>query len=175
MATATVLPWDAECHRLKEMWDASGFDEEYREMLRSDRQWGDMIPIHVTITVETQMPSPAPAAAVAPRVPLAALRNTNPSLRLGNLSTASDIRTLRSTLEREFGAFGPLRDINMPLDRVTRNIRGFAFIEFRSPADAERAITALRGNLRIGERDIRVEYAASQRKSAEEMAAVVAV
>jgi RNA recognition motif-containing protein len=126
-------------------------------MLRSDCLWGDMIPIHVTITVET----PAP------------LRNTNPSLRLGNLSTASDVRTLRSTLEREFGAFGPLRDINMPLDRVTRNIRGFAFIEFRSPADAERAITALRGSLRIGERDIRVEYAASQRKSAEEMASIV--
>lgn len=172
MATATVLPWDEECRRLKAMWDASGLDEEYREMSRSDRLWGDMVPVHVTITVETHAPSPAPVAAVAPRVPL---RNTNPSLRLGNLSTASDIRTLRSTLEREFGVFGPLRDINLPLDRVTRNIRGFAFIEFRSPADAERALTALRGNLRIGERDIRVEYAVSQRKSAEEMAAASAV
>ena len=172
MATATVLPWDEECRRLKAMWDASGFAEEYLEMSRSDRLWGDMVPVHVIITVE----APAPVAvAPLPRQPLAPLRNTNPSLRLGNLSTASDIRTLRSTLEREFGVFGPLRDINLPLDRVTRNIRGFAFIEFRSPADAERALTALRGNLRIGERDIRVEYAVSQRKSAEEMAAASAV
>lgn len=168
MATAISLTWDEECRSLKAMWDAQGLDAEYNEMLRSDRQWGDIVPIEITVSI-----APALAAAPLPRQPLVPLRNTNPSLRLGNLSTASDIRTLRSTLEREFGAFGAIRDINLPLDRVTRNIRGFCFIEFRSPADAEQALTALRGNLRIGERDIRVEYAVSQRKSAEEMAAVV--
>lgn len=174
MATVTVLPWDEECRRLKTIWDAHPLTAELEEMERSIRfcgkSWSDMVPIEITISI-----TPIAAPAIPPRQDLAPLRNTNPSLRLGNLATASDIRTLRSTLERVFGSFGAIRDINLPLDRVTRNIRGFCFIEFRSPADAERALTALRGNLRIGERDIRVEYAVSQRKSAEEMAAVSAV
>lgn len=174
MATATSPTWDEECRRIKQMWDAHPLTAELEEMERGIRVWGqswsDMFPIHITLSVT---PEPAPTAAPSALVTPVQTRNTNPSLRLGNLSTASDIRTLRSTLEQTFGVFGAIRDINLPLDRVTRNIRGFAFIEFRSPADAERALTALRGNLRIGERDIRVEYAVSQRKSAEEMAAMV--
>lgn len=172
MATATATfpasSWADECRRLKDMWDSLPLAAEIEEMEKGTLLWGDMVPLHITISITPdEKTSPLPSPKVSP-LPT---RNTNLSLRIGNLSTASDARTLRYTLERTFGTYGPIRDINIPLDRVTRNPRGFAFIEFRSPDDAEAAYDGLLGRLNIGGRDIRVEYAISNRKSADEMAA----
>lgn len=168
--TTAILPsssWADECHRLKEMWDRLPLAAELEEMEKGTLLWGDLVPLHITISITPEeKTSPLPS----PKVGLLPSRNTNLTLRIGNLSTASDARTLRSTLERTFGIYGPIRDINLPLDRVTRNPRGFAFIEFRSPDDAEAAYDGLLGRLNIGGRDIRVEYAISNRKSSEEMA-----
>ena len=101
--------------------------------------------------------------------------NVNPSLRIGNLSTASDRAKLLATLRTTFGAAGggadTVKDVNLPMDRTTGNIRGFAFIEFHEPRSASRALRSLFGKLKLGGRDIRVEYAASKRKSTDEMAA----
>jgi len=101
--------------------------------------------------------------------------NVNPSLRIGNLSTASDraklLATLRTTFATAGGGVGTVKDVNLPMDRTTGNIRGFAFIEFHEPRSASRALRSLLGKLKLGGRDIRVEYAASKRKSTDEMAA----
>lgn len=174
MATATATfpasSWTEECRRLKEMWDSLPLAAEMEEMEKGTLLWGDLVPLHITISI-TPPPEEKTSPLPSPKISPVPARNTNPSLRIGNLSTASDARTLRSTLERTFGTYGPIRDINIPLDRTTRNPRGFAFIEFRSPDDAEAAYDGLLGRLNIGGRDIRVEYAISNRKSSEEMAA----
>jgi hypothetical protein len=98
--------------------------------------------------------------------------NTNPSLRIGNLSTASDRKKLFAAINAVFGKHGAVRDVNLPMDRTTGNPRGFAFIEFRDPRDAMRAFKAENGRLKIGGRDIRIEMTRSARKTTEEMASI---
>lgn len=193
------LSWEEECRLLKELWDSHPASAEFEAMDRSLRscegQWGNMVAYTVEVSVvassapshrdcacsaclagdkyyyesdEEDEDSDSDAGSEAESVDDG---NTNPSLRIGNLSTASDRKKLLATLNAEFGRFGPVRDINLPIDRATGNIRGFAFIEFREPRDASRAVRNLFGKLKVGGRDIRVEYAASQRKSTTEMAA----
>lgn len=111
-------------------------------------------------------PTPIPSETVDPEIE----ENTNPSLRIGNLCTASDRKKLMAAINAAFGKYGTVRDVNLPMDRTTGNPRGFAFIEFRDPRDAMRAFKAERGQLKIGGRDIRIEMARSARKTTEEMA-----
>lgn len=98
--------------------------------------------------------------------------NTNPTLRIGNLSTASDRKKLMAAINEVFSKHGAIRDVNLPMDMATGNPRGFAFIEFRDPRDAMRAFKAENGSLKIGGRDIRVEMARSARKTTDEMASL---
>jgi hypothetical protein len=180
------LSWEEECRLLKQLWDSHPTSAEYEAMDRTLRTgeglWSNM----VTYTVEVSVADAAPDSDkyyydsededdadsdAGSETDSVDDGNTNPSLRIGNLSTASDRKKLLATLQAEFGKFGPVRDINLPIDRATGNIRGFAFIEFREPRDASRALRALFGKLKVGGRDIRMEYAASQRKSTVEMAA----
>ena len=183
------LSWEEECRLLKQLWDSHPASAEYEAMDRALRigegSWGNMVSYTVEVSVAA-----APRAADSDKYYYESDEededddsdsgseaddvddgNTNPSLRIGNLSTASDRKVLLATLNAEFGKFGPLRDVNLPIDRATGNCRGFAFIEFREPRDASRALRALFGKLKVGGRDIRIEYAASQRKSTAEMAA----
>jgi hypothetical protein len=182
------LSWEEECRLLKQLWDSHPASAEYEAMNRSLRtcegQWGNMVTYTVEVYVapvsddsdkyyyesdsDDDSDSDSDAGSEADSVDDG---NTNPSLRIGNLSTASDRKKLLATLNAEFDRFGPVRDINLPIDRATGNIRGFAFIEFREPRDASRAVRNLFGKMKVGGRDIRVEYAASQRKSTVEMAA----
>lgn len=193
------LSWEEECRLLKQLWDSHPASAEYEAMdsaLRTgEGLWGSMVSYKIEVSVtapsapahsecscnaclagnkyyyesdEEDEDSDSDAGSEAESVDDG---NTNPSLRIGNLSTASDRKKLLATLQDEFGRFGPVRDINLPIDRATGNIRGFAFIEYREPRDASRAVRNLFGKLKVGGRDIRVEYAASQRKSTAEMAA----
>ncbi len=57
-----------------------------------------------------------------------------------------------------FGAIGPVQDVFMPLDKMTGRMRGFAFVEFESDDDAEKAIKALDGTELAG-RPLRVNEA----------------
>jgi len=56
-------------------------------------------------------------------------------------------------LEREFKSFGPITDV-----WVARNPPGFAFLVFKYPEDAERAVRDLNGRMVCGRR-VRVEHA----------------
>ncbi|CAE1230065.1 SFRS7 [Acanthosepion pharaonis] len=56
-------------------------------------------------------------------------------------------------LEREFKSFGPITDV-----WVARNPPGFAFLVFKYPEDAERAVRDLDGRMVCGRR-VRVEHA----------------
>jgi RNA recognition motif-containing protein len=153
-------------------------DEEMVELnkrLRWPSAWQSLVPIEacefeaeITVTIKPLPPVPEEEEIETdPEIE----GNTNPTLRIGNLSTASDRKKLMASINAVFGKHGEIRDVNLPMDKATGNPRGFAFIEFRDPRDAMRAFKAENGTLKVGGRDIRVEMARSARKTTEEMAA----
>jgi RNA recognition motif-containing protein len=75
-------------------------------------------------------------------------------LFVGNLA----FTTTRSEIEALFSAIGPLREVLLPTDRETSRPRGFAFVEFESEEDANRAISRLNGHELSG-RALRVNAA----------------
>jgi cold-inducible RNA-binding protein len=75
-------------------------------------------------------------------------------LFVGNL----DFSITRNDLETLFSEIGPLRDIFLPIDRTTSRPRGFAFVEFESAEDANRAIARFNGHELSG-RALRVNAA----------------
>ncbi len=61
----------------------------------------------------------------------------NPTrLFVGNLS----YQTAESDLQNYFAQAGSVTSVNLMLDKVTGKSRGFAFVEFASPDDANKAI-----------------------------------
>ena len=63
-----------------------------------------------------------------------------------------------SSLDAAFARFGPLREAKVVTDRETGRSRGFGFVTFDAPADAEAALEAMHGSDLDG-RSIRVSIA----------------
>lgn len=61
-------------------------------------------------------------------------------------------------LEQEFGSFGKIREVKVILDRETGRSRGFAFVTFERPEDAQKALSAMDGANIMG-RQVRVSVA----------------
>ena len=80
------------------------------------------------------------------------------SLYVSNIASNVD----EASLHDIFGKIGELQSVKMPLNPLTRESRGFAFVVFRSNADGERAVTEL-NEFEAGGRKLRVEQ--SHRKS----------
>ncbi len=57
-------------------------------------------------------------------------------LFVGNLS----YQTAENDLQDYFAQVGPVKSVNLMMDRVTGKSRGFAFIEFSTPEEAQKAI-----------------------------------
>ncbi len=62
-------------------------------------------------------------------------------LYVGNLS----FKTSETQLRELFAAHGEVSSASIVMDRETGRPRGFGFVEFRDPAHARAAITALHG------------------------------
>lgn len=60
----------------------------------------------------------------------------NNKLYVGNLS----YDTTESTLRELFSKSGNIRSVNVIMDRMTNQPRGFAFVEMETPAEALKAI-----------------------------------
>jgi cold-inducible RNA-binding protein len=75
-------------------------------------------------------------------------------LFVGNL----DLKTTRAELEALFGELGALREVFLPLDRESRQPRGFAFVEYESEDVARQAIERFDGH-ELGGRSLRVNPA----------------
>jgi hypothetical protein len=60
-------------------------------------------------------------------------------LYVGNLDYATDETKLRN----EFGAFGTVTDVFLPVERGTQRPRGFGFVTMKHRTDAENAISKL--------------------------------
>ncbi|MCC7539945.1 MAG: RNA-binding protein [Deltaproteobacteria bacterium] len=75
-------------------------------------------------------------------------------LYVGNLSFHTTEAALRSAV----AAFGNVEAVDMPVDRETGRLRGFAFVTMTRQEDAERAIAELNGSSLDG-RALRVNVA----------------
>jgi RNA recognition motif-containing protein len=76
------------------------------------------------------------------------------SIYVGNLSYKVSLEDIRQT----FAEYGTVRRVQLPTDRETGKMRGFAFVEMSSEAEEEAAIAALDGAQWMG-RDLRVNKA----------------
>ncbi|KAI5950520.1 sap49 [Candida margitis] len=68
-------------------------------------------------------------------------RNTNASLYFGNI----DPQCSELLMFELFVQFGPIKNINMPKDRVLKSHQGYGFVEFKNSLDAKYAEDILRG------------------------------
>ena len=67
-------------------------------------------------------------------------------LYVGNLSFG----TTRQTIYMTFSRFGEIRAVDMPIDRVTGQLRGFVFVTMGSVQAANEAISSLNGAMLDG-------------------------
>lgn len=77
---------------------------------------------------------------------------------VGNL----DFKATRSELETLFAEAGEVQDVFIPTDRATGRPRGFAFVEFSSQEEAEKAIE-LFDEHDLGGRPLRINLAEERR------------
>ncbi|KAI8890314.1 RNA-binding domain-containing protein, partial [Backusella circina FSU 941] len=81
---------------------------------------------------------------------------------VGGLDRNADEDTLRSALAEAFGEFGEIvGDIRIPSDRDTGSLKGFAYVEFGSVAEAKKAVADLNDADILG-RSIRTDFANAQ-------------
>ncbi|XP_018582531.1 serine/arginine-rich splicing factor 10-like isoform X2 [Scleropages formosus] len=92
------------------------------------------------------------------------LRPPNTSLFIRNISDESRPEDLR----REFGRYGPIVDVYIPVDFYTRRPRGFAYIQFEDVRDAEDALHNLDRKWVCG-RQIEIQFAQGDRKTPSQM------
>jgi len=80
-------------------------------------------------------------------------------LYVGNLSFDTNAEAVRTL----FAEVGEVTDVHIVMDRETGRSRGFGFVTMGTPAEAERAITALNGTVLEG-RPLRVNEAEDRRR-----------
>uniref|UniRef100_A0A8C6A6J8 Serine/arginine-rich splicing factor 10 n=1 Tax=Marmota marmota marmota TaxID=9994 RepID=A0A8C6A6J8_MARMA len=73
-------------------------------------------------------------------------------------------------LWREFGRYGPIVDVYVPLDFYTRRPRGFAYVQFEFVRDAEDALQNLDRKWICG-RQVEIQFAQGDRKTPNQMKA----
>lgn len=76
------------------------------------------------------------------------------SIYVGNLS----YQATQDDLKQVFGEYGTVNRVQLPTDRETGRLRGFAFVEMGSDAEESAAIEALDGAEWMG-RDLKVNKA----------------
>lgn len=88
--------------------------------------------------------------------------------RTGMVSNKIYVGNLKFSLKEEnirqiFSVYGVIQDLKMIHDRETGNFRGFAFITYANPEEAEEAVTQMNGQPVDG-RNLKVTFAEDKRK-----------
>ncbi|XP_074643266.1 uncharacterized protein LOC141900330 isoform X2 [Tubulanus polymorphus] len=91
-------------------------------------------------------------------------RPPNTSLYVRNVPDNAKAEEIRSL----FGKYGPIADVYIPVDYYTRRARGFAYIQFDDPKDAEDAMYGLDRTRYYG-RELEIEFARGDRKTPGQM------
>ncbi|AFZ13577.1 RNP-1 like RNA-binding protein [Crinalium epipsammum PCC 9333] len=76
------------------------------------------------------------------------------SIYVGNLS----YQVTQEDISQTFAEYGTVKRVQLPTDRETGRMRGFAFVEMETDAEEEKAIEALDGAEWMG-RDLKVNKA----------------
>lgn len=87
-------------------------------------------------------------------------REVSKKLFVGGLAWA----TTQQSLSQAFAQFGPVAEAQVIMDRETGRSRGFGFVTFENPSDADQAIRAMDGADLDG-RKIRVNEAQARERS----------
>ncbi|GAB1604412.1 serine/arginine-rich splicing factor 10-like isoform X1 [Argonauta hians] len=91
-------------------------------------------------------------------------RPPNTSLYVRNVPEGTRPEDLRSL----FGKYGPVTDVYVPVDYYTRRSRGFAYIQFEDPRDADDALYHLDSSNFYG-KNLQIEFARGDRKTPSQM------
>ncbi|CAA2970333.1 serine arginine-rich SC35-like splicing factor SCL30A [Olea europaea subsp. europaea] len=102
-------------------------------------------------------------------------RGRNGGRGRGDAPTSLLVRNLRHDcrpeyLKRQFGQFGPVKDVYLPRDYYTGQPRGFGFVQYVDPADALEAKHQMDGEILQG-RELTVVFAEENRKKPTDMRA----
>lgn len=164
-------------------------DDPYlREMYEGKKKWGDLM-----LEYEKENPrpkkqeqercaTPPRERAAEPEAPWAPVKaKPEPvedcgicTLRLGNLPRDITPQELKNI----FSAHGTVRDVHIPknMDKSSPyygTIRGFAMVEFAKSWEATNALSGFYGSLTIRTKKITLEFAKSDRKRPDQMAAMM--
>ncbi|CAN6300810.1 unnamed protein product [Urochloa humidicola] len=85
-------------------------------------------------------------------------------LLIRNISLTARPEDIRISFEQ----FGPVKDVYLPRNFHTRELRGFGFVKFQYPEDAAAAKQEMNHQV-IGGREISIFYAEENRKTPQEM------
>ncbi|XP_063773039.1 serine/arginine-rich splicing factor 12 isoform X2 [Pseudophryne corroboree] len=96
------------------------------------------------------------------------VRNVADGTRLSDDQFDPELQLRPEDLRREFGRYGPIVDVYIPLDYYNRRPRGFAYIQFEDVRDAEDALYNLNRKWVCG-RQIEIQFAQGDRKTPGQM------
>ncbi|KAG2540558.1 serine/arginine-rich SC35-like splicing factor SCL28 isoform X4 [Panicum virgatum] len=91
-----------------------------------------------------------------------------PSAQSGLLIRNISLTTRPEDIRVPFEEFSPVKDVYLPRNFHTRELRGFGFVKFRYPEDAAVAKQEMNHQV-IGGREISIVYAEENRKTPQEM------
>jgi hypothetical protein len=115
-------------------------------------------------------PAPTPLPTPVPTMP-EPVADVSDGFQLVKRKSTNNLKTIvcrnlprdakREELRKLFEVYGPTKDVYIPVDKSTGNIRGFGFIEFIKADDAQHAYDSQSGQLVIRKRNITVEFKAA--------------
>ncbi|CAL4914538.1 unnamed protein product [Urochloa decumbens] len=91
-----------------------------------------------------------------------------PSAQSGLLIRNISLTVRPEDIRVPFEQFGPVKDVYLPRNFHTRELRGFGFVKFQYPEDAAAAKQEMNHQV-IGGREISISYAEENRKTPQEM------
>ena len=101
-------------------------------------------PSQTSKTAPTPTPTPNPIAPIIqPDIPPAELIADTGRLFVKNLTFSCTMEDLHKLFQK----FGPLSEVHIPIDKLTKKPKGYAFILFLLPEHAVNAYTALDGSI----------------------------
>ena len=191
------MPPQETAEQIASLLEQMILDDPYlRAMHEGKMKWGDLMLLYEKENPKPKKQEPEPERAAtppraryaepeAPWAPVKAKPVPEPvwapvedcgicTLRLGNLPrdiTAQELKTI-------FSAYGTVRDVHIPknMDRSSPyfgTIRGFAMVEMDKSWEATNALSGFYGSLTIRTKKITIEFAKSDRKRPDQMAAAM--
>jgi hypothetical protein len=191
------MPPQETAEQISALLEQMILDDPYlRAMHEGKMKWGDLMLLYEKENPKPKKQEPEPERAAtppreraaepeAPWAPVKAKPVADPvwapvedcgicTLRLGNLPrdiTAQELKTI-------FSAYGTVRDVHIPknMDRSSPyfgTIRGFAMVEMDKSWEATNALSGFYGSLTIRTKKITIEFAKSDRKRPDQMAAAM--